>query len=63
MSLPSAPPAENLSLAEAEKRQVRDVLTATGWNKSRAAALLKISRPRLDRKIRDYGLERPRRTH
>ena len=50
---------EDLSLAEAERRQVADVLALTGWNKTRAATLLRISRPRLDRKIRDHSLEPP----
>ena len=50
---------EELSLAETERRHVAEVLALTRWNKSRAAALMRISRPRLDRKIRDYGLEPP----
>ncbi len=50
---------DDLSLAETERRHVAEVLAITGWNKSRAAALLRISRPRLDRKIRDYALEPP----
>ncbi|HPD14043.1 MAG TPA: sigma 54-interacting transcriptional regulator [Planctomycetota bacterium] len=50
---------DDLTLAAAERRHVSDVLALTGWNKSRAAALMRISRPRLDRKIREYGLERP----
>jgi len=49
---------EDPSLADAERRHIARVLACTGWNKSRAAALLKISRPRLDRKIRAYGLKR-----
>jgi len=50
---------EDLSLADSERRRISEVLALTGWNKSRAAALLQISRPRLDRKIRDYDLKRP----
>jgi Nif-specific regulatory protein len=50
---------DDLVLAEVERRHVADVLALTGWNKSRAAALMRISRPRLDRKIRDYGLQPP----
>ncbi len=50
---------DDLSLADTERRHVAEVLAITGWNKSRAAALLRISRPRLDRKIRDYALEPP----
>ncbi len=50
---------EDLALSEMERRHVADVLALTGWHKTRAAALLGISRPRLDRKIRDYRLRRP----
>ena len=45
-----------LKSPEAEKRQILDALTKTKWNKSQAAKLLKISRPTLDYKIRQYGL-------
>ena len=50
---------DDLALSEAEKRHVAEVLAFTGWNKTRAAAFMRISRPRLDRKIRDYSLRRP----
>lgn len=46
-----------LKKPEAEKRQILDALTRTKWNKSQAAKLLKISRPTLDYKIRQYGLK------
>jgi Response regulator containing CheY-like receiver, AAA-type ATPase, and DNA-binding domains len=46
-----------LNRPEAEKRQIEDALTRTKWNKSQAAKLLKISRPTLDYKIRQYGLK------
>ena len=36
------------------------VLGATGWNKRRSCAVLGITRPTLDRKIKDFALERPR---
>jgi DNA-binding NtrC family response regulator len=45
-----------LSLAESERRHVLRVLEATGWHKTRAAELLEVSRPRLDRIIEKYGL-------
>ena len=50
---------DDLSLADMERRHVGDVLALCGWNKTRAASLLRISRPRLDRKIHEYGLTRP----
>jgi len=48
----------SLSLADVERSHISDVLQQTGWKKKRAAELLGISRPTLDRKIRVYGLER-----
>jgi len=50
---------EDLALSQVERDHIASVLALTGWNKSRAAELLRISRPRLDRKIRDYGLKPP----
>lgn len=44
-------PVENLSLTHAERTLIREVLKLVGGNKRRAAGLLKISRPRLDRII------------
>lgn len=46
------------TLEELERRHISAVLTQTTWHKSRAAALLGISRPTLDRKIRQYSLQR-----
>ncbi len=48
-----------LPLREMERRHVERVLTAVGWNKRKACAVLEISRPTLDRKIDDFGLVRP----
>ncbi|MGE3807655.1 MAG: sigma-54-dependent transcriptional regulator, partial [Gemmataceae bacterium] len=45
------------SLDELEARHVREALEAEGWNKSRAAARLGISRHRLYRLITRFGLE------
>lgn len=42
---------ENVSLTNAERALVREVLRVVGGNKRRAARMLKISRPRLDRII------------
>jgi DNA-binding NtrC family response regulator len=45
------------TLSEVEKEQVRRALEATGGHKARAAALLGVSRPRLNRLLEKYGLE------
>jgi Nif-specific regulatory protein len=50
---------DDLSLGEAERRHITDVLSVTGWNKRQAAGLLGISRPRLDRKIREHHIQHP----
>jgi DNA-binding NtrC family response regulator len=49
-------PPEGISLADAEKVLVMSVLKITGWNRSRAARILRISRPRLARKIEKYEI-------
>lgn len=49
----------SLSLQEIEKTHIQKVLDKTKWNKSQAARILKISRPTLDKKIRDYQLSMP----
>ncbi len=41
-----------VSLEDAEKNQIKDVLIQTNWNKSKAAKILQISRNRLDRKLK-----------
>lgn len=45
------------SLAEVERRQVQRALTSTGGNKTRAAEILGVSRPRLNRLLARYELE------
>lgn len=52
-------PSEGLSFEEFERRLVEHALSRAGWNRSRAARELAISRPRLLRKIERYGLEPP----
>ncbi|MBL8602168.1 MAG: sigma-54-dependent Fis family transcriptional regulator [Myxococcales bacterium] len=47
------------TLREVEHRHIAMVLQTTGWNKRRSCAVLGITRPTLDRKIREYGIERP----
>ena len=51
------PPTELRSLAELEREHVSRVLSATGGHKARAAQILGVSRPRLNRLLREYGLE------
>lgn len=41
-----------------EKRRITDALKRTGWNKTQAAKLLKISRPTLDYKIKQFGIRK-----
>ncbi len=47
-----------VSLSEIERRHIARILRHTGWNKRRACAILDITRPTLDRKIKEYGLLR-----
>lgn len=49
-------PSNGLSLAEGEKFLIKAILDKTGWNKRRTCKILKISRPRLDRKIEKFNL-------
>ncbi|MBK5276460.1 MAG: sigma-54-dependent Fis family transcriptional regulator [Desulfuromonadales bacterium] len=49
-------PTPLVALDEIERRHITSVLKETGFNKSRAAAILGISRKTLDRKIAEYGL-------
>ena len=46
------------SLAQVEGRLVERVLQATGWNKARAARVLEVDIKTLNKKIRDFGLEK-----
>ena len=45
------------TLAEAEKDCVINALRETKWKKTDAVKILGITRPTLDEKIKDYGLE------
>ncbi len=56
---PGGPPQGDASLASMERAHVARVLEQTGWHKRRAADLLGISRPRLDRLIARYEFEPP----
>jgi transcriptional regulator with GAF, ATPase, and Fis domain len=53
-----APKYEPVSMDEIEKRHILKTLEHTDWNKSQAAAILKIERSTLDRKIKLYELKR-----
>jgi DNA-binding NtrC family response regulator len=59
---PAAAEPENdpvlVSLADVERRHVERVLHATGWNKARAARVLDVDVKTLNKKIRDYSLEK-----
>lgn len=47
------------SLAEMEREHVARVLQATGWHRGEACDILGVSRPRLRRMMREYGLTPP----
>ncbi|KXK38403.1 MAG: global DNA-binding transcriptional dual regulator Fis [Candidatus Hinthialibacteria bacterium OLB16] len=47
-----------IPLDDMEAKHIRRVLNHVGWNKTRAANILKVSRPTLDRKIDKYLLKR-----
>ncbi len=49
-------PKDGVSFEEVEKQLIAHTLRSTEWNKNRAARMLKISRPRLLRKIEKYDL-------
>jgi DNA-binding NtrC family response regulator len=50
-------PADLKSLADLEREHVSRVLAATGGHKARTAQILGVSRPRLNRLLREYRLE------
>jgi len=45
-------------LREVEAEHIERILDHAGWNKSLASRLLGITRPTLDKKIREYGIEK-----
>jgi len=51
---------ELTSLKEMEHLYIDHVLKQTRWNKSRTSEILGITRPTLDKKIKDYGLSDPK---
>lgn len=50
-------PRELVAIKEVEKDYIQHVLHTTGGNKTQASKILQISRPTLDKKIKEYGLE------
>jgi DNA-binding NtrC family response regulator len=48
-----------MSLAEIEKKHIKLVLDSVGWNKKKAYTILGITKPTLNAKIRDYGIDKP----
>jgi two-component system response regulator AtoC len=48
---------ELVSLEEVERNYIQHVLVAVKGSKTRASQILQISRPTLDKKIKDYGLD------
>lgn len=52
-------PPEGMSLDDGEQKLILAVLKEMHWNKRRTCHALKISRPRLDRKIEKYNLKIP----
>ncbi len=55
--VPPESPAHLKSLEEMEKEHVTRVLTSTGGHKARAADILCVSRPRLNRLMDKHGLD------
>jgi transcriptional regulator with GAF, ATPase, and Fis domain len=59
IAAPAADGSYLVSLAEVEHRHVERVLSATGWNKARAARVLEVDIKTLNKKIRDFKLGPP----
>ena len=51
---------EGRSLRDRERDHIEKVLASTGWRKGRACDILGISRPTLERRIREFGLAEAR---
>ncbi|MCW8907308.1 MAG: sigma-54 dependent transcriptional regulator [Sedimenticola sp.] len=64
LQLESSAPQQRLplfikSIQELEKEHIENILQFTGYEKKRAAQILDISRPTLNSRIRNYGIEMP----
>jgi Nif-specific regulatory protein len=53
------PSYQPLTLDEMESRHIQATLNATGWNKSKASAILGVERSTLDRKLKRYDINPP----
>jgi transcriptional regulator with PAS, ATPase and Fis domain len=51
---------ENLSLDEIVNEHIKVILNQVYWNKTKACNILKISKPTLDKKIKELNLELPK---
>ena len=61
LTAPRAVVGSAVTLAELERHHIEAVLTQENWHQGRAAKTLGISSKTLYRKIREYGLSRPKR--
>ena len=52
-------PDDGISFDEVEEQLIAHTLRLADWNKNRTARMLRISRPRLLRKIEKYGMKQP----
>ncbi len=57
---PHKPEKKGLTLKEVEQAHIFSILENENWNKRKACRILGISRPTLDKKIKEYGLIRNR---
>ncbi len=51
---------ENMSLVDIEKEHIQLILKKVNWDKQEACRILKISRPTLNKKIKDNNIESPK---
>jgi len=49
----------HVSLKDVERRHIEEVLSSTGWHKGQACEILGISRPRLERRLREFNITQP----
>jgi DNA-binding NtrC family response regulator len=47
------------TLEEVDRRHIENILSHTGWDKTRAARILGISRPTLNKRIREFRIRKP----